>query len=335
MKFKNVLITGGAGYCGSVLTPQLLDMGHRVTVYDIMYYGCDFLPTDNPDLKVVEGDIRDIRHLARELDGIDAGLHLACISNDASFVLDEALSTSVNLDAFEPMVVAAKEAGVKRFVYVSTSSVYGVSDKPDVTEDHPLVPVTLYNEFKGLCEPRLFRHTDGNFVGVAFRPATVCGYGPRQRLDVSVNILTNHAVNKGKITVFGGSQLRPNLHIQDYVDLCKLMLVAADEKIADEVFNVGFQNMSIMEIAEVVKKVVQEEFPERGELEIVTTPSDDIRSYHINSYKIKRVLGFEPQHSIEEAVRDLCRAFRDGKLPDSFDNDGYYNVRTMQAIGAE
>ena len=334
MKFKNVLITGGAGYCGSVLTPQLLDMGYHVTVFDIMYYGSDFLPKDNANLKVVEGDIRDVDHLARELDGIDAVLHLACISNDASFVLDENLSTTVNMDAFEPMVVAAKDAGVKRFIYASTSSVYGVSDEPDVTEDHPLVPLTLYNEFKGLCEPLLFKHTDENFVGVAFRPATVCGYGPRQRLDVSVNILTNHAVNKGKITVFGGSQLRPNLHIQDYVDACKMFLEAPDDKIADDVFNIGFQNMSIMDIAKVVKKVVEEEFPERGELEIVTTPSDDIRSYHINADKVKRVLGFEPQHTIEEAVRDLCNAFRDGKLPDSFDDDRYYNVRTMQAIGA-
>ena len=184
MKFESVLITGGAGYCGSVLTPQLLDKGYRVTVYDILYYGSDFLPKDNPNLKVVEGDIRDAKHLARELEGIDAVLHLACISNDASFVLDEKLSTSVNLDAFEPMVIAAKDAGVKRFVYASTSSVYGVSDEPDVTEDHPLVPFTLYNEFKGLCEPVLFRHTDGNFIGVAFRPATVCGFAPRQRLDV-------------------------------------------------------------------------------------------------------------------------------------------------------
>ena len=149
MKFESVLITGGAGYCGSVLTPQLLDKGYRVTVYDILYYGSDFLPKDNPNLKVVEGDIRDAKHLARELEGIDAVLHLACISNDASFVLDEKLSTSVNLDAFEPMVIAAKDAGVKRFVYASTSSVYGVSDEPKVTEDHPQTPLTLYNKFKG------------------------------------------------------------------------------------------------------------------------------------------------------------------------------------------
>ncbi len=335
MRFQKILITGGAGYCGSVLTPQLLDMGYEVTVYDILYYGKDFLPLDHPNLTVVQGDIRDTATLAGHLRGIEAVLHLACISNDASFVLDEALSTSVNLDAFEPMVVAAKEARVQRFLYASTSSVYGVSAAPDVTEDHPLVPLTLYNKYKGMCEPLLFKHTDENFVGVAFRPATVCGYGPRQRLDVSVNILTNHAVNKSKITVFGGSQLRPNLHIQDYADLCKLLLEAPDEKIADEVFNCGYQNMSIMDIAMIVKKVVEEELTKRGEIEIETMPTDDIRSYHINSEKINRVLDFEPTHTIEEAARDLCRAFRDGKLSNSFDDDSYYNVRTMQAIGAK
>ena len=334
VKFRKILVTGGAGYCGSILVPQLLDRGHDITVYDIMYYGDSHLPKNNPHLKLVRGDIRDAAHLAGCLDGIEAVLHLACISNDASFVLDEALSTSVNLDAFEPMVVAAKKAGVRRFVYASTSSVYGVSDKQNVTEDHPLVPLTLYNKYKGMCEPLLFKHTDETFVGVVFRPATVCGYGPRQRLDVSVNILTNHAVNKNMITVFGGSQLRPNLHIQDYADVCKLLLDAPDEKIADQVFNVGVQNMSIMEIALIVQKVVAEEFPEKGKIPIDTTPTDDIRSYHINSEKIRRVLGFLPKHTIEEAVRDLCRAFRDGRLPNSFDDDRYYNVRTMQAIDA-
>ena len=151
------------------------------------------------------------------LKGIDAVINLACISNDASFELDEKLSTSINLDAFEPMVVAAKKAGVKRFIYASSSSVYGVSDAPDVTEDHPLVPLTLYNKYKGMCEPLLFKHQSPDFVCVTIRPATLCGYAPRQRLDLSVNILTNHAINNGKITVFGGSQKRPNLHIQDMV----------------------------------------------------------------------------------------------------------------------
>ncbi len=331
----NILVIGGAGYCGSILVPQLLDEGNKVTVYDILWYGSDFLPLDNPNLTVIQGDVRDIEKVSEACRGIDTVLHLACISNDASFDLDEALSTSVNLDAFEPVVIAAKEAGVKRFVFASSSSVYGVSKQPDVTEEHPLLPVSLYNKFKGMCEPLLFKHTDENFVGVVYRPATVCGYGPRQRLDVSVNILTNHAVNKGKITVFGGEQLRPNLHIQEYADVCKLLMIAPAEKIANEVFNVGFQNMTIMDIAKTVKKVVEDIYPEKGDLPIEVTESDDKRSYHINSDKIKRVLGFEPKYTVEDAVRDLCKAFEAGKLPNSFDDDKYFNIRTMKAIGAK
>ena len=192
---KKILIVGGAGYCGSVMVPQLLDEGWEVTVYDIMWYDPQF--SKNPKLHLIQGDVRDTAKVAAACQGQDVLLHLACISNDASFDLDEALSTTVNLDAFEPVVIAAKKAGIKRFIFASSSSVYGVSEQPDVTEEHPLLPVSLYNKYKGMCEPLLFKHTDANFVGVVFRPATVCGYGPRQRLDVSVNILTNHAVNKG------------------------------------------------------------------------------------------------------------------------------------------
>lgn len=333
---KKVLVIGGGGYCGSILVPQLLDEGWDVTVFDILiWYGSSHLPVSNPRLKIIQGDVRETTMVAQACIGKDAVLHLACISNDASFELDERLSTSVNLESFEPVVLAAKQAGVKRFVFASSSSVYGVSDSPNVTEEHPLVPLTLYNKYKGMCEPLLLKHTDKNFIGVVFRPATVCGYAPRQRLDLSVNILTNHAINKGKITVFGGSQLRPNLHVQDYADLCKLLLTAPDEKIANQVFNCGFQNMSIMDIARTVKKVVEEEYPEKGNIPIEVTESNDLRSYHINSDKIKRILGFVPKYSIEDAVRGLCEAFRQGKLPNSFDDDKYYNVRTMKAAGAK
>ena len=332
---KNILVIGGAGYCGSILVPQLLDEGHKVTVFDLMWYGNEFLPHDNSNLTLIQGDVREVAKVAEACEGQDTVLHLACISNDASFDLDEALSTSVNLDAFEPVVIAAKSAGVNRFVFASSSSVYGVSEQPNVTEKHPLLPVSLYNKFKGMCEPLLFKHTDDNFVGVVYRPATVCGYGPRQRLDVSVNILTNHAVNKGKITVFGGEQIRPNLHIQEYADVCKLLMSAPSEKVANEVFNVGFQNMSIMDIAKTVKKVVEETYPDMGDIPIVVTESDDKRSYHINSDKIKNALGFVPKYSVEDAVRDLCKAFAEGKLPGSFDDDKYFNIRTMKAIGAK
>ncbi|MGK5094542.1 SDR family oxidoreductase [Deltaproteobacteria bacterium TL4] len=330
MKFNSVFITGGAGYCASRLVPQLLLKGYKVTVYDIMYFGNDFLPKSDPNLTIIEGDIRDVPKLEAACRHHDAFVSLACISNDASFELDEKLSTSVNLDAFEPMVMAAKRSGIKRFVYASSSSVYGVSDKPDVMEDHPLVPLTLYNKYKGMCEPLLKKHTTDNFIGVIFRPATVCGYAPRQRLDLSVNILTNHAVNKNKITVFGGDQMRPNLHVQDYCDTVELLLTVPTEKIQNEIFNVGYQNMSIKDIALVVKRVVQEEFPEKGEIGIVTTPSDDNRSYHINSDKIKRVLGYTPQYSVEDAVRELCKSFKEGLLPNSFDDDKYFNVRRLK-----
>ncbi len=325
---RNVLITGGAGYVGTVLTPQLLAAGHNVAVYDIMYYGCELKPQAR--LKIVEGDIRDTERFRETCWGVDAVIHLACISNDPSFELDEGLSKTINYDSFEPIVVAAKTRGVRRFIYASTSSVYGVSDAPEVTEDHPLVPLTLYNKYKGMCEPLLFKHQSKGFVCVTIRPATVCGYSPRMRLDLSVNILANHAINNGKITVFGGEQLRPNIHIQDLCDLYELLLKLPDEQIAGETFNAGYQNHSIMDIATMVRKVVEEEFPEKGEIKIVTTPTNDIRSYHINSDKIAAKLDFRPKRGIEDAVRDLCRAFKAGVLPNSMTDERYYNVKALK-----
>jgi nucleoside-diphosphate-sugar epimerase len=330
---QNVLVTGGAGYVGHVLTPRLLSEGYNVTVYDMLYFGCR-LP-NSPRLRLIKGDIRDRSRLAEALQGQDAVLHLACISNDASFELDEKLSETINYHCFEPMVVAAKEAGVKRFVYCSSSSVYGVSDSPDVTEEHPLVPLTLYNKFKGMCEPLLWKHKADDFTCVVIRPATICGYSPRTRLDLSVNILTNHAVNRCTITVFGGNQMRPNLHVEDMVDAYLLMLEAPHEKVHGETFNIGFQNHSIAEIARMVKRVVEEEFPDKDRIDILTTPTNDLRSYHVSSGKVKRVLGFEPKRTIEDAVRDLARAFRNHLLPNSFDDDWYFNVRTMKKIGAK
>ena len=325
---RNVLISGGAGYVGTLLTPQLLAAGYNVTVYDIMYYGCELKP--QPRLKIVEGDIRDTTEFRDACRGMEAVIQLACISNDAGFELDEKLSEEINYQCFEPMVVAAKQQGVKRFIYASSSSVYGYSEAPRVTEEHPLVPLTLYNKFKGLCEPLLFKHQSKDFVCVTIRPATICGYSPRMRLDLSVNILTNHAVNNNKITVYGGEQQRPNLHIQDMCDLYKLLLELPDEKIAGETFNAGYRNQSIMEIAKIVQKVVQEAFPEKGDIPIVTTPSNDTRSYRITSDKIAAKLGFKPKRTIEDAVRDLCRAFKEGKLPNSMTDERYFNVRMLQ-----
>ena len=325
---RNVLISGGAGYVGTLLASQLLAAGYNVSVYDIMYYGCELKP--QPRLKIIEGDIRDTAKFRDACGGVNAVIHLACISNDAGFELDEKLSEEINYKCFEPMVVAAKEQGVKRFIYASSSSVYGYSEAPRVTEEHPLVPLTLYNKFKGLCEPLLFKHQSKDFVCVTIRPATICGYSARMRLDLSVNILTNHAVNNNKIAVFGGEQQRPNLHIQDMCDLYKLLLELTDDKIAGETFNAGYQNQSIMDIAKIVKKVVQEEFPEKGEIPIVMTPSNDSRSYRITCDKIAAKLGFKPKRTIEDAVRDLCKAFKEGKLPDSMTDERYFNVKMLK-----
>ncbi len=333
MKNKSIFITGGAGYVGSRLVPQLINKNYNVTVYDIMYFGSNFLPKSEK-LRIIEGDIRDTINLEKSCKNHDIFINLACISNDTSFEIDEKLSTSVNLEAFEPMVLAAKKSGIKRFVYASTSSVYGVSNKKDVTEDHPLVPLTLYNNYKGICEPLLLKHTDKNFEGVVFRPATVCGYAPRQRFDLSVNILTNHAINNKRITVFGGDQLRPNLHIQDYCDFVELLIEAKSEKIRDQIFNVGYQNMSIKEISLVVKKVVQKEFPGLGEIPIITTESNDNRSYHINSDKVKRILNFEPIRSVEDAIHELCVSFKKKLFKDTLTDDFYFNVKRLKNIKA-
>ena len=326
---KKVLVTGGAGYVGHALVPRLLAEGYSVTVYDMLYFGCR-LP-NHPSLRVVQGDIRDTKKLTECLAGQHAVLHLACISNDASVELDEKLSQTVNFDCFEPMVVAAKKAGVKRFIFASSGSVYGISDAPSVTEDHPLVPVSLYNKFKGMCEPVLWKHKSDFFTCAVVRPATICGYSPRTRFDLSVNLLTNQAVKHDKIIVFGGAQMRPNLHIKDMVDAYVLMLKAPRERVHGETFNLGYQNLSILDIAALVKS----EMPLGRDIEIITTPSDDLRSYRLNSDKIARVLDFRPRRGIVDGVRDLVRAFGNHLLPNSFDDDWYYNVRTMKKIGAK
>ena len=332
---KKIFITGGAGYCGSLLVPILLDLGHQITVYDIMFFSDNYLPKNNKNLQIIKGDIRDSKKIEHECKNHDIFINLACISNDASFELDESLSTSINLHAFEPMVKAAKKSGIKRFIYASSSSVYGVSKERNVTEDHALVPLTLYNKYKGMCEPLLLKHTDNNFTGVIFRPATVCGYAPRLRLDLSVNILTNHAISNGKITVFGGDQLRPNLHVKDYCNAVLALINAEDSKIKNQIFNVGYQNLSIREISVIVKKVVEINFTERKNIKIDETESNDNRSYHINSEKIKKILNFEPKLTIEDAVNDLCKQFKLRTIKNSLDNDIFYNVRTLKKINAK
>src|SRR5206468_6537031 len=246
---QKVLVTGGAGYKGCVLVPKLLAAGYGVVVYDLMLFGSAGLPS-HPNLKVVTEDIRDTAKYADAVTDCDHVIHMACISNDPSFDLDPSLSRTINYECFESLVLASKSAGVKRFIYASTSSVYGVSDEPEVTEDHPFVPLTDYNKYKGLCEPILLRHQSPEFTTTIIRPATVCGYSPRMRFDLTVNILTNHAVNRGVITVFGGTQKRPNIHIEDITDLYVELLTTPAELIAGEAFNAGYENHTVAQLAE-------------------------------------------------------------------------------------
>jgi nucleoside-diphosphate-sugar epimerase len=261
----------------------------------------------------------------KALAGCDAVIHLACISNDPSFELNPALGREVNFDCFRPFVKAAKKAGVKRFVYASSSSVYGIKEGVNVTEELSLEPLTDYSKYKALCEEVLTEEREPGFTTLILRPATVCGYSPRQRLDVIVNILCNHAVNAGKIKVFGGSQLRPNIHIEDMTDLYCDALQFADEKIDGKIYNAGFENHSVLELGEMVQRIVG-----HNTVELEMVPTDDNRSYHVSSEKIARELGWRTKRTIEDAVRDMVQAFRDGKLPDSMTDSRYFNIKTMQ-----
>jgi nucleoside-diphosphate-sugar epimerase len=333
-KTRNVLVTGGAGYVGSVLVPRLLDLGHTVTVLDLYMFGHDVLQAvaANPRLIQIQGDLRHPAVVEKALAGCDSVIHLACISNDPSFELNPELGKSINYDAFRPLVKAAKRAGVTRFIYASSSSVYGIKDEAEVTEDLPLKPLTDYSKFKAMCEEVLEEEREPGFTTLTIRPATVCGYGPRQRLDVIVNILTNHAVNNRKIKVFGGEQLRPNIHIDDMSRLYEMVLTLPDEMIDGKVYNAGLDNASVRDLAEIVKSVVEKDNEVGGVIELETVPTDDNRSYRVSSKKIAKELGFKPQKTIEDAVRDLVSAIKDGKLKDTMNDKRYYNIKTMQAI---
>jgi len=322
---KNIFVTGGAGYVGSSLVLLLLEKGYEVTVFDLMIYGEKVLPK-HKNLKIIKGDIRNQELLKKVISGHDCLIHLACISNDPSFELNPSLGKQINLDSFVPLVEISKSFGIKRFIYASTSSVYGIKNEKKVNEEMILEPLTDYSHFKAECEKILLRYQSENFTTTIIRPATVCGYSPRQRFDLVVNILTNFAFNKREMKIFGGNQLRPNIHINDMVSAYLCMLQSPTNLVAGEIFNVGYDNQSVNSIALLVKKVIG------PDVKVVNVQSDDNRSYHISSEKIEKILGFKPKFTIEDAVQDLKKAFQNNMLPNSLSDEKYFNIKKMQSI---
>jgi nucleoside-diphosphate-sugar epimerase len=309
-----ILVTGGCGYKGSVLVPKLIAKGHEVVAFDIQWFG-NFLP-EHPALTVVQGDIRNIDEV--DLDGIDAIIHLSSVANDPCGDLDPKLTWEISCLATMQLADRAKRMGIRRFIYASSGSVYGVSDEPQVTEDLELFPLSEYNKTK-MCGERIVLSYSDDMVTQIVRPATVCGFSPRMRLDVSVNMLTIQALTNGRITVFGGEQTRPNIHIQDITDLYIFLL---DHPEHTGVYNAGFENLSIMDIAQMVVEHVG--------AEIVVTPSNDPRSYRVNSDKLLAT-GFRPKHTVEDAIKEIVGMYRQGALKNE---DQFYNLKWMQRRAA-
>ena len=322
---KKIFITGGAGYVGCFLADYLISKGYFVTVYDLFIYG-DNVFENKKNINCVKGDIRDKNLFRDSIRGHDVVIHLACISNDPSFELNPKLGKSINLDAFEPIVKISKEEKIERFIYASSSSVYGIKDIENVHEEIDLEPITDYSKFKAKCEKILNEYIDENFSGVTIRPATVCGYSKRQRLDVIVNILTNLGFHNKEITVFGGDQLRPNIHIKDMARAYEKLIEADRNSVNGQVFNAGWENKSVNEIAKTVKNELGED------IRLIVTPTNDNRSYHISSEKIKKVLDFESKFTISDAIKDLKKAFEQGLLNDPLNNPDYVNIKKMQNI---
>jgi len=322
---KKILVIGGAGYVGSQLVLELLKKNYQVTVYDLMIYGNVFKEKlDN--LSLVKGDVRDLNKLKDIVSLNDSIIHLACISNDPSFELNPKLGHEINFSCFEPLIKISKDLGIKRFIYASSSSVYGVKEEKEVDEESRLEPLTDYSRFKAQCEEVLLKYSDNNFIATILRPATVCGFSIRQRLDLVVNILTNIGYHKKKIKILGGNQLRPNIHIDDMVRAYLHVLETDIQLIKNEIFNVGFENYTVENLAKMVKKNIGEE------VKLLYEKTNDNRSYHISSKKISEKLGFLPKKNIEDAIKDLIFAFENKILINTLENENFYNIKKMQSI---
>ncbi len=331
---KNVLVTGGAGYIGARLIPKLVAEGYSVRVLDAQFFAGGLQRFQNQRrIETVRGDIRDDALVEDALRGVQTVIHLAAVANDPSFNSDPAVSRSINIDCLPHIMRTAKRSGCRRFIYASSASVYGVNADPVVDEAQPCVPVTDYNRYKAQGEAMLFELDDSSFETIAVRAATVCGWSPRQRLDLTVNILTASALAKREITVLGGHQYRPNVHI---ADLCRLYALLVKKEslgaLCGRPINVGNENHTVAELAERVKTVVDRYLG--TDVPIRIAPSDDIRSYRLDSALIRRELGFEFAYSIRDAVLELCERWQSGWFNDSpnvLTDPRYHNLLNMRS----
>jgi nucleoside-diphosphate-sugar epimerase len=310
-----LFVTGACGYKGSVLVPKLIAAGHEVIAFDIQWFGNFLRP--HPNLTVIRGDVRNPGEY--DLQGVDAVIHLSSVANDPCGDLDPKLTWEISCLATMQLADRASRQGVKRFIYASSGSVYGVKEEEQVTEDLELLPISEYNKTKMCGERIVLSYADAMTVQIV-RPATVCGLSPRMRLDVSVNMLTMQALTNGRITLFGGDQTRPNIHIDDITDLYLFLL---DHPEHTGVFNAGFENLSIADIAELVVRHVP--------AEVVVTPSNDPRSYRVNSDRLLAT-GFRPKKTVEDAIREIAGEFRQGLLRNE---PRWNNLAWMQSNVAE
>jgi nucleoside-diphosphate-sugar epimerase len=333
MSPKKILVTGGFGYVGSRLTPYLLELGHTVRVLDLMLYtnsGLEDLKK-NPKysefknrFELVTGDMRDQDVVRTAVKGMDTVIHLAAISNDPTGDIDEVLTRQCNFDSVGLLLSLGKEAGVQRFINASSSSVFGIKNDPDVTEKLEPEPITYYSRYKMLSEWLVVCASSPDFCTVNVRPATVCGYSPRQRFDLTVNKLTADAIRKRIITVHGGEQRRPNVGITDMINLYGILTQADAKLINGRTFNFGFENHKVIDIA----KIIQSELKDLN-VEIKVTDTLDKRDYHISSEKIVKVLGYKPVSSIRQEVANLRKVLEAGGFPD-IDAAEHYNMKFMK-----
>jgi nucleoside-diphosphate-sugar epimerase len=307
---KTILVTGACGYKGSVLVPKLLNNGYKVKALDTQWFG-NYLPK-HQNLELLKMDVRDTSNIP--LGGVDTIIHLASIANDPCGDLNPKLTWEVSALATMQLADLAVRNQINHFIYASSGSVYGVKQEEQVTEDLSLEPISEYNKTKMVAERVLLSYQDQMNVQIV-RPATVCGLSPRMRLDVAVNMLTMQAIKNGRITVFGGNQARPNIHIEDITDLYLYFLKHPE---IQGVFNAGFENITILDIARLLQK--------RTDAEVITTPSNDPRSYRINSDKLLQT-GFRPKYCVKDAVEQIIDAFNSGLLKDS---TNWYNLKWME-----